>query len=248
MRLLHRYWVIQHLYDQQWEMYQNNRQRCDDRIVSISQPYVRPIIRGKLNKPVEFGAKLSVSLTDTGLARVDQLRWDAFHEGHDLKTQVEAYRARTGHYPVSVLGDPIYGSRDNRGYLKQCGIRFAGKPLGRPKQETKSNRAELKQLKAQRRAEYLQRIPIEGKFGQGKGGYRLNYVRAKRADTSVAWINSIFLVMNLALLLKVFFARWKQVMFRVLVPAWRTYQLLFLSWLTYPFVNVTMTRRVFGSS
>jgi len=98
--LLHRYWVIQHLYDQQWEMYQNKCQRCNDRIVSISQPYVRAIIRGKLNKPVEFGAKLSVSLTDTGLARVDQLRWDAFHEGHDLKTQVEAYRARSGHYPV----------------------------------------------------------------------------------------------------------------------------------------------------
>ncbi len=89
--------------------------RCNDRIVSISQPYVGPIIRGKLNKPVEFGAKLSVSLTDTGLARVDHLRWDAFHEGHDLKSQVEAYQARTGHYPVSVLGDPIYGTRDNRG-------------------------------------------------------------------------------------------------------------------------------------
>jgi hypothetical protein len=50
-------------------------------IVSISQPYVRPIIRGKLDKSVEFGAKLSVSLTAEGLARVDQLRWDAFHEG-----------------------------------------------------------------------------------------------------------------------------------------------------------------------
>jgi hypothetical protein len=60
--LLYRYWVIQHLYDQQWEMYQTKTRRCDDRIVSISQSYVRPIIRGKQNKPVEFGAKLSVSL------------------------------------------------------------------------------------------------------------------------------------------------------------------------------------------
>ena len=54
-------------------------------------------------------------------------------------------------------------------------------------------------------SEYLQRIPIEGKFGQGKNGYRLNYIRAKRADTSSAWINSIFLVMNLLILLKVFY-------------------------------------------
>jgi len=77
--LLYRYWVIQHLYDQQWEMYQTKTRRCDHRIVSISQPYVRPIVRGKQNKPVEFGAKLSVSLTGDGFARVDHLRWDAFH-------------------------------------------------------------------------------------------------------------------------------------------------------------------------
>ena len=68
----------------------------------------------------------------------------------------------------------------------------------------------LKREQAKRREEYLQRIPIEGKFGQGKNGYRLNYIRAKRADTSVAWINSIFLVMNLLILLQIFFALCKK--------------------------------------
>ena len=208
--LLSRYWVLQHVYDQQWEMYRNKSRRCDDRIVSISQPYVRPIVRGKQNKAVEFGAKLSVSLSGDGLARVDHLRWDAFHEGHDLESQVEAYRARYGHYPQSVLGDPIYGTRANRRYLKGLGIQFAGKPLGRPPKVTDANRDELKRLKAQRREEYLQRIPIEGKFGQGKNGYRLNYIRAKRADTSSAWINSIFLVMNLLILLRIFFVLCKR--------------------------------------
>ncbi len=203
--LMYRYWVIPHLYQQQQEMYRTKSRRCADRIVSISQPYVRPIIRGKLDKPVEFGAKLSVSLSGEGLACVDHLRWDAFHEGHDLASQVEAYRARYGIYPEVVLGDPLYGTRDNRRYLKGKGIRFAGKPLGRPKQVTEANQMALKEEKARRREEYLQRIPIEGKFGQGKNGYQLNYIRAKRADTSVAWINSIFLVMNLLILLRVFF-------------------------------------------
>jgi len=207
--LLYRYWVIQHVYEQQWEMYQNKSRRCDDRIVSISQPYVRPIIRGKLDKPVEFGAKLSVSLNADGVACVDHLRWDAFHEGGDLKSQVKAYRERQGCYPAVVLGDPAYGTRDNRKYLKGHGIRFAGKPLGRPRKVTEENKEELKRLKAQRREDYLQRIPIEGKFGQGKNGYNLNYIRAKRADTSAAWINSIFLVMNLLILLRIFFALWK---------------------------------------
>jgi len=216
--LLYRYWVIQHVYAQQCEMYRNKRRRCDDRIVSISQPYVRPIIRGKVDKPVEFGSKLSVSLTGDGVACVDHLRWDAFHEGGDLKSQVEAYRARHGYYPEVVLGDPVYGTQENRRYLKGRDIRFAGKPLGRPKRVTEANREAMKRLKAQRRKEYLQRIPIEGKFGQGKNGYRLNYIRAKRADTSFAWISSIFLVMNLQILLRIFFALWEKGVAAVLLP------------------------------
>jgi len=128
--LLRRYWVIQHLYGQQWEMYQNKSHRCDHRIVSIHQPYVRPTVRGKVNNPTEFGAKLSVSLTREGVARVDHLRWDAFHEGHDLLSQVEAYRDHHGVYPEVVLGDTIYGSRDNLHDLKARGIHFVGKPLG----------------------------------------------------------------------------------------------------------------------
>lgn len=141
-------------------MYQTQTHRCDDRIISISQPYVQPMVRGKQDKPVEFGAKLSVSLTGEGLAHADHLRWDAFHEGLDLATQVEAYRERYDLYPERVLTDPICGARTNRDYLKQRGIQFAGKPLGRPQQVTDAN----------------------------------------RADTSFAWINTIFLVMNLLIL------------------------------------------------
>lgn len=214
--LLRRYWVLPHLYRQQLEMYRNNARRCDDRIVSISQPHVRPIVRGRQGKPVEFGAKLNVSLTGEGLAHVDALRWDAFHEGMDLPQQVEAYKDRYGHYPETVLGDSIYGTQANRRYLKQRGIRFAGKPLGRPKKVTEENKEEMQRLKTQRQREYRERIPIEGKFGQGKNGYRLNYIRAKRADTSVAWINSIFLVMNLLILLRVFIGLNKGSILRVI--------------------------------
>ncbi len=233
--LLYRYWVIQHLYAQQWQMYRDNSRRCDDRIVSISQPYVRPIVRGKQSKPVEFGAKLSVSLNGEGLARVDYLRWDAFHEGLDLKSQVENYRRRYGYYPEKVLADPIYGSRDNRRYLKSKGIHFAGKPLGRPRKVTAANREELRQLKAQRREDYRQRIPVEGKFGQGTNGYRLNYIRAKRADTSAAWINSIFLVMNLLILMRIFFALCTTAVAQLLPPRLRVRMLLlFCHWQRYP--------------
>lgn len=203
-QMLRRYWIIQQIYRQQEEMYRSGKKRCDDRIVSIHQPHVRPIVRGKVGKSVEFGAKLSVSLTENGLACVDFIGWDAYHEGTDLKSQVENYKAVHGYYPKVVLADQIYGSRENRRYLKKHKIRYAGKPLGRPKKETAENTIQLREEKKQRREEYRQRIPIEGKFGQGKNGYRLNYIRAKTAKTSEAWIRSIFLVMNLLVLAKFF--------------------------------------------
>ena len=39
-------------------MYDNRVHSVPDRIVSISQLYIRPIVRGKAAAPVEFGAKL----------------------------------------------------------------------------------------------------------------------------------------------------------------------------------------------
>ncbi|RIZ67011.1 MAG: hypothetical protein D0531_01525, partial [Methylococcales bacterium] len=71
--------------------------------------------------------------------------------------------------------------------------------------QTEQNREQLKQEKQQRQADYRQRIPIEGKFGQGKRAYGLNQIQAKTACTSEAWINSIFFVMNLLVLLRHFF-------------------------------------------
>lgn len=56
--------VIQELYQQQFEMYEHRLYRKEDRIVSISQPHIRPIVRGKASASVEFGAKLSVSVVD----------------------------------------------------------------------------------------------------------------------------------------------------------------------------------------
>lgn len=198
-KLQRQYWIIQHLYSQQDGMHRSKQRRCDNRIVSISQPHVRPIVRGKASKGTEFGAKINVSMTD-GLAFVDHLGWDAYNESKDLKQQVEEYRRRCGYYPEVVLADQLYGTRENRKYLKEKGIRFGGKALGRPPKQTAENADRLKQIKEQRIQDSRERIPIEGKFGQGKNGYRLNYIRAKLQKTSEAWINSIFLVMNLKVL------------------------------------------------
>ena len=67
--------VVQELYRQQLEMYENRQYRTEDRIVSISQPHVRPIVRGKASAAVEFGAKLSVSVVN-GFVFAEKLAWN----------------------------------------------------------------------------------------------------------------------------------------------------------------------------
>jgi len=124
------FWVIQHIYDQQNSMYQTKTHSHPDRIVSIYQPYVRPIVRGKDKAKVEFGSKISISEYE-GMSKVDHISWDAFNEATDLKMQVEQYRNTFGCYPELLLVDGIYLNRENRNRVKERTIRTLGKAAKR---------------------------------------------------------------------------------------------------------------------
>ena len=205
--------VISELYRQQQFMYDNRTHRIDDRIVSISQPHVRPIKRGKAGADTEFGAKLSVSLVD-GFAFLDRISWDNFNECQDLQGSVEAYKDRVGVYPESVHADKIYRTRDNIRYCRKHGIRLSGPRLGRPPKQTPENILRLQEEANQARQDELDRIPIEGKFGQGKRRFGLGLIMTKLAQTSESAIALCFLVMNLerwlaAILLCLFFKEQK---------------------------------------
>lgn len=196
--------VIHEVYRQQKIMYDGHLRRIDDRIVSISQPHIRPIKRGKAGRPTEFGAKISVSLVD-GVAFVDHLSWDNFNEGGDLPAQAEAYRRRFGSWPKSIHADKLYRNRDNLKFCKKYGIRLSGPPLGRPPKVTAENAMIIQQQKEIARKDEVDRIPIEGKFGQGKRRFGLGLIMSKRPDTSACSIVMSFLVMNLMKWLKVIF-------------------------------------------
>lgn len=184
--------VITEVQRQQRAMFESRTHRIDDRIVSITQPHVRPIVRGKAGVPVEFGAKLSVSCIN-GCVFLDQLSWDNFNESTHLQDQVQAYRTRFGCYPESVHADQIYRTRDNRSWCKSHGIRLSGPPLGRPMKDP-SLQDELKQ---QARQDEKVRVWIEGKFGQAKRRFSLARVMAKLVDTAQSAIAITFLVLNL---------------------------------------------------
>ena len=190
--------VCREVHRQQQQMFDQRTHRIDDRLVSISQPHVRPIKRGKAGRDTEFGAKLSVSVVD-GFSFVDRLSWDNYNEGCDLIEQIETYRRRLGCYPQSVHADTIYRTRANRAYCQARGIRLSGPPLGRPpKQITAADKRQSRQDEAIRNR-------VEGKFGEGKRRYGLGRVMARLAGTSAAQIALTFLAMNLEQALRLLF-------------------------------------------
>jgi len=196
--------VISEVYRQQKWMYDHKSRRIDNRIVSINKPHVRPIKRGKAGADVEFGAKVSASVVD-GFVFVDRISWDNFNESTDLIDQIEAYKNRFGHFPESVHADKIYRNRDNLRYCKKYKIRLSGPKLGRPPKQTEENRDKIKALKKLARQDEIDRIAIEGKFGQGKRRYSLGRIMTKLDHTSKTAIVMSFLVMNLERWLKAIF-------------------------------------------
>lgn len=201
--------VIRTLYAQQREMYESGSTRIDDRIVSLSQSWVRPIVRGKQNAPVEFGAKVGMSDID-GFLRIEHLSWDAFNECHTLQDSVEAYRKAYGHYPARVLADTIYRTRENLRYCKEHGIHLNGPRLGKPPKDPAIRKQEL-------HLEWLEsgeRGDIERRFGIGKRCYSLGRITAKLKHTSEIMIHMSVLTLNLQkrlrLLLRFIFAYFRR--------------------------------------
>ena len=204
--------VIRALYAQQREMYESGSTRIDDRIVSLSQPWVRPIVRGKQNAPVEFGAKVGMSDID-GFLRIEVLSWDAFNECLTLQDSVEAYRRAYGHYPERVLADTIYRTRDNLRYCKEHGIHLNGPRLGKPPKDPAIRKQEL-HLEWQESGE---RGDIERRFGIGKRCYSLGRITAKLKHASEIMIHMSVLTLNLQkrlrLLLRFIFANFRRLRF-----------------------------------
>jgi len=184
--------VCQEVFRQQELMYKKNEHRIEDRIVSITQPHIRPIKRGKAGVETEFGSKLLVSVVD-GYTRIEKLSWDNYNESTLFIGSVEAYKKRYGYYPESVHVDKIFLTKENRKHCKEHGIRISGPPLGRPSGDVNKTR-EARRLEAQ---DARDRIPVEGKFGNCKRKYGLNRIFAKKTDTSECEIAIGILLLNL---------------------------------------------------
>lgn len=95
--------TIRGIYEQQKYMYDNHTHSVPNRIVSVSQPFVRPIVRGKAGKPVEFGMKLDISVVD-GWTRLEYRSFDAYNEAANLQKMIENFHDREGALPQPYSG------------------------------------------------------------------------------------------------------------------------------------------------
>lgn len=181
--------TLQAVFCQQQKMYQTKTHTVERRIVSISRPYLRPIVRGKAKNPVEFGAKLDISVVD-GYTRLETYSFEAYNEACFLKTVIERYRQRTGHYPARVLADKIYRNRENLRFCKEQGIRLSGPALGRPKKNAQMD-------KKQDYTDICERVEVERKIGLAKQKCGLGLLTTRLKETTASVIALSIVVLNL---------------------------------------------------
>ena len=185
--------TIHLLYEQQKYMYDNRVHKVENRIVSISQPYVRPIVRGKASRSTEFGAKLHLSIDETGFGRIEYISFDAYNEGPMLIDAMNAYKYRNGCYPERILVDQIYRTRDNIKFCKDNGIRISGPKLGRPVKDKSIQKKDRKTAAK----DNTDRIEIERYFSTAKRRNGMGLINKKRKDTSLTAIALSVLITNI---------------------------------------------------
>ena len=158
--------IIRKVLVQEKEMFEG--QKVSDRIVNINRHYVRPIVRGKGIKSVEFGAKVNNIQIDD-ISFIEHLSFKAFNEGIRLKVRCMA-------------ADSIYANNANRKFCTKYGISTSFVRKGRAARDEslrKVLRSELSKERATR---------LEGSFGTQKQHYSLSRIKARNRKTEILWI------------------------------------------------------------
>lgn len=166
------------LFQQQYHQ-KHPGQPIEDRIVSLHKPYIRPIKRGKENKPNEFGLKVHMLQVD-GICFIDQMSFNAFNESTRLKISVLKHKSLFKNCN-QLAADQIYANNQNRRYLTEKRI-FTNFPRKGPKVNN-PHESELRSLLSRQRATVL-----EGSFGTHKVHYGLQKIKARNEKTEKLWV------------------------------------------------------------
>lgn len=162
--------TIKTVYLQQKHFYDCPKAKIKDRIVSIYKPYIRPIVRGKENKPVEFGPKAH-KMQVGGVSILEYVSYNAFNECKRLKTTTLKHKLLFGKCS-HLAADAIYATNKNRSFTTTEGIvnNFVRKGRGKDDKPTKQVKALLNKERSTR---------LEGSFGNEKEHYLLKKIKAR---------------------------------------------------------------------
>jgi hypothetical protein len=151
-----------------------------DRIVSISKSYIRPIVRGKEVKAVEFGAKVNMIQFD-GINFIEHLSFNAFNEGTRLVKSIRYGRSLFGKI-THISADDIYATNANRKYSTAAHIVTNFKRKGRAGKHEEHRQIISRELRKERT------IRMEGSFGTEKEHYGLQKIKARTELNEILWI------------------------------------------------------------
>lgn len=172
--------TIKKVYIQQKKLYETG-ERSEGMIVSIDKSYLRPIVRGKEIKRVEFGAKVNVIQVD-GINFIEHFSYNAFNEGIRLIQSIHLHRSLFGKC-THVGADNIYANNKNRKYCTKNDIVTSFIPKGKIAQQYQADMKKIKSLLLKERA-----TRMEGSFGTEKNHYTLSKVKARTKATEKLWI------------------------------------------------------------
>jgi IS5 family transposase len=172
--------TIEKIKQQQWSIYFGKKSKIPNRIVSLHKPYIRPVVRGKETKPVEFGAKVNKLQVD-GISFIEHLSFDAFNESTHYTSAINMQKRYFG--KCSQMGaDAIYATNNNRRYSTENNIATSFVAKG------KQGKNEEQKLQMRTILGKARSTTLEGSFGNEKNHYLLNKIKARTMTTEVAWI------------------------------------------------------------
>ena len=152
-------------------------------IVSIDKSYIRPIVRGKETKRVEFGAKVNTIQID-GINFIEHLSFDAFNEGIRIPQCINKHQRLFRKRVTHLAADRIYATNYNRRYCSD-------KRRNITTSFVRKGRASKDEEQAQQMRNLLNRersTRLEGSFGTEKQHYGLDRIQARTKQTEIVWI------------------------------------------------------------
>ena len=172
--------ILKKVYQQQKEIFTTGKS-VPDRIVSIAKSYLRPIVRGKEVKQVEFGAKVNKIQID-GINFIEHIEFRAFNEGTRLVKSISCAQNLTK-TKLKILGaDAIYATNKNRKFTTSKNIQTDFVRKGKAGKNEAQRKVLAKEIKRERATR------LEGSFGNEKEHYNLRKIKARTKATEMLWI------------------------------------------------------------